>query len=369
LSVKDDGAGIPKEQQKNLFLRFYEGEYRKFNTIGTGIGLSLTKDLVELHGGTITVESGINKGTTFFVKIPIKKEAYKDENIDENVNVSTGEQMFVPESEEKENSHPVNKEYSLLLLEDNEELLRLMVKLLSVNYIVFTGTNGKEGLEIIEQEDVDLIVSDIMMPEMDGIEFCRHIKNSIDTCHIPIILLTAKNNEEDRTEAYDSGANAFISKPFNLSLLHSRISNLLKARERVNRDFKKQLVFETQELNYTSKDEKFLQEAIRYVNDHLTDGEIDTPNLYKALNISKATLYRKLKSLTGLNVTAFVRNIRLKAACRIMDKKKNIRISEVAYAVGFNDPKYFSVCFKKELGMHPSDYLDQFADSIDLDEE
>jgi len=216
-------------------------------------------------------------------------------------------------------------------------------------------------MEIIGQEDIDLIVSDIMMPEMDGIEFCKQMKGSLETSHIPIVLLTAKNREEDRAEAYDAGADGFITKPFNLSVLHARINNLLKQKERVSGDFKKQLVFETNELNYTSIDENFLQQAIDCVNRHLSDPDFDQQMFLDEMGTSKSTLYRKLKSLTGLNSSAFIRNIRLKAACRIMEEKRHIRVSELAYAVGFNDPKYFSVCFKKEFGMQPSEYLEKFV--------
>ena len=200
------------------------------------------------------------------------------------------------------------------------------------------------------------------MPEMDGMEFCKYVKGKLEISHIPVILLTAKNKEEDRAEAYEVGADAFISKPFNLAVLHARIRNLLKYKERMAHEFKKQLVFELKDLNYTSLDEDFMQRAIDCVNNHLEDCEFDQPQFADEMKTSKSTLYKKLKSLTGLNTSAFIRNVRLKSACRIMEEKGNsIRISELAYAVGFNDPKYFSACFKKEFGVLPSEYLDQFV--------
>jgi DNA-binding response OmpR family regulator len=361
LRVRDNGKGISEEGKKNLFKRFYEGDYRKFNTIGTGIGLALTKDLVELHGGSISVESEIDKGTTFFVRLPIDKSYFKDEEVDEE---TLPAQKTISGMDDN-TSHVVrasgNKPHSILLLEDNNELLQLMVRLLGRDYNVFTGANGKEGLEILENEDIDLVVSDIMMPEMDGIEVCRYIKERLDYSHIPIILLTAKNTEEDRAEAYESGADAFISKPFNLPVLHARIKNLLKYKERMARDFKNQLVFEVKDLHYTSLDEEFMQRAIECVNKHLSDPDFDQPQFIEEMGTSKSTLYKKLKSLTGLNTSAFIRNIRLKAACQIMEEKHSIRISELAYAVGFNDPKYFSACFKKEFGMLPSEYIERFV--------
>jgi len=367
-----------------MFNRFYDGEYRRFKTTGTGIGLSLVKDLVKLHQGSIKVESELNKGTTFLISLPIDRSYYKEDQIDEEN--QSGEEITVNKDAEDNNiddEDSTDKEivgqgknlnngklqdqqenYTLLIIEDNEDLLRIMVRLLSRNYHVLTAENGKEGLVLVENEDVDLIVSDIMMPEMDGIEFCRIIKSRLDYCHIPIILLTAKTKEEDRAEAYNSGADAFISKPFSLPVLHARIKNLLKSKERSAHDFKNQLVFEAKELKFTSLDEDFMKKAIDCVNRHLDDSNFDQDRFVAELGTSKSTLYKKLKSLTGLNTSAFIRNIRLKAACRVIEKKGSVRISELAYAVGFNDPKYFSSCFKKEFGMLPSEYMEGMSDDF-----
>ncbi len=361
LVIRDNGKGIAPDKMKTLFKRFYEGDYRRFNTIGTGIGLSLTKDLVELHQGTISVESEINKGTSFCVRIPIDRSFYKEDEIDDNMMVIPEETISSLQASASESGKYLEtKIHSLLVIEDNEDLLQLMVQLLSREYNIYTAQNGKEGIVVIENEDIDLVVSDIMMPEMNGIEFCKYVKNNFETCHIPLILLTAKNKEEDRIEAYDSGADGFISKPFKLTVLHAKIKNLLKSKERMAKDFKKQLVFEVKELNYTSIDEAFLQRAIDCVHRHLGDSEFDQQQFIDEMDSSKSTLYKKLKSLTGLNTSAFIRNIRLKAACKIAEEKQHIRISELAYAVGFNDPKYFSSCFKKEFGMLPSEYIEKY---------
>lgn len=364
LKVADNGKGLSPEAVRNLFKRFYEGDYRKFKTIGTGIGLSLTKDLVELHKGSIRVVSEPDEGTCFYVNIPVGRDAYKADEIDDSLTVSpdrietfSGNQndSIEPES----NTH--KKAYTLLVIEDNEDILNLLVRLLGVDYNLFTARNGKEGFEQMKQEQIDLVISDIMMPEMDGVAFCRLIKNDIETSHIPILLLTAKTQEEDRVVAYESGADGFITKPFSLSVLQARVNNLLKARERNTRDFKKQLVFEANELNYTSLDESFLQKAIELITENLSNSDFDQQQFLEAMGTSKSTLHRKIKSLTGLNTSGFIRNIRLKAACRLMETKQHIRISELAYAVGFNDPKYFSVCFKKEFGMQPSEYLERLG--------
>lgn len=368
LKIKDNGKGISKEKQKNLFKRFYEGDYRKFNTIGTGIGLSLTKDLVELHGGTISVESEVDHGTEFMVRIPIERSYYDEEQIDDEAISLMQNSVNYEDTQEDadvETQEVTIKANTILLVEDNGELLHLMTKLLSREYNVFTAQNGKEGIAVLEKEDVDLIVSDVMMPEMDGIEFCKYVKGHLEMSHIPMILLTAKNKEEDRAEAYEIGADAFISKPFNLTVLHARIRNLLKYKERMARDFKNQIVFEVKDLNYTSLDEDFIQRAIHCVNNHLEDPNFDQAQFADEMRTSKSTLYKKLKSLAGLNTSSFIRNVRLKAACRIMEEKgTNVRVSELAYAVGFNDPKYFSSCFKKEFDMLPSEYIERFIQNV-----
>lgn len=362
LTVTDNGLGITPEQQQKLFSFFYEGDYRRFNTTGTGIGLALTKNLVNLHRGTIRVESEVDKGTSFEIVLPIHVGAFDKEEVDNELiipsvplpaefSVAHEEDAIESLTEEKE------KKYSILVVEDEVELLCLMKSLLETYYVIFTAETGKQGLEVLKENDIDLIISDIMMPEMDGIEFCKTIKGDVEACDIPVILLTAKNQQKDQIEAYDSGANAFISKPFNLSVLYSRINNLLKAREQKNRDFKKQFVFEAKELNYTSIDEDFLERAFSCINQHLDDSDYSQNDFIRDMAVSRTTSFRKLKSLTGLTYTDFVKNVRLKAACRIMEEKKNVRVSELAYAVGFNDPKYFSACFKKEFGMTPKEYF------------
>jgi len=368
ISVKDNGAGIPEERRKSLFNRFYEGDYRQYNTIGTGIGLSLTRDLVVLHRGTIHLNTEFKEGTEFIIEIPITSDDYSGEEItmvavaefrDKIVDRDAYESSDEYDSMEVDASAP-----AILIVEDNEELLSVMERLLRREYRVLQALNGNEALEIIGSEEVDLVVSDVMMPEMDGMELTRRIKTNNEICHIPVILLTAKNTDEDRDEGYTAGADAYLAKPFNLSALHARIKNLLKIRERTANDFKKQFAFEIKGLNYTDMDEKFLSDAIACVERHLDDTEFDITRLVQEMGTSRSTLHKKLKTLTGLNSTGFIRNIRLKTASKIMDENKNVRISELAYMVGFNDPKYFSICFKKEFGMLPTEYAEKFTDEL-----
>lgn len=370
LSIRDNGVGISEKDLKNLFKRFYEGDYRRYNTIGTGIGLSLTKDLVTLHKGTIKVQSQMNEGSTFTVTIPIAKEAYTAEEIDRNTPDDRDQAAYGQLAAAEQQAHVLEPEAgpvaspektTILLVDDNEDLLEAMAKLLCHEHNVFTARNGIEALEVLPKQQVDLIITDILMPEMDGMEFCHYVKTHIEYSHIPILLLTAKTSEQDRIEAYNSGADGYIAKPFSLSVLQARINNLLKARKVASNDFRRQIVFDIKELNYTTLDEDFIRQAVDYVHAHLSDGEFDYLKFAQAMSVSKSTLYAKLKSLIGLNPTAFVRNIRLKAACHIMEEKTSLRISELAYAVGFNDPRYFSACFKKEFGMLPSEYLETYV--------
>jgi signal transduction histidine kinase/ligand-binding sensor domain-containing protein/DNA-binding response OmpR family regulator len=369
ITVKDNGKGISPERQETLFQRFYEGDYRQSHTIGTGIGLSLIRDLVNLHRGSIRVESEVGKGTQFFVEIPIEREVYSDEEIIEIIEETTQKEAIADRTEYERAGVVVPQHDEdtpcILLAEDNEELLSVMIRLLRREYRILQASNGSEALEIIKNEEVDLVVSDVVMPEMDGMELTRQIKTDIEICHIPVILLTAKSAEEDRNEGYTAGADAYLTKPFNLSVLHARIKNLLKAKKRAANDFKKQLAFEIKDFNYTDMDEKYLQNAIDCVNRNLSNPEFDVPQFISEMGTSRTTLHKKLKSLTGLNATGFVRNVRLKAACKIMDENKTIRISELAYAVGFNDPKYFSICFKKEFGIQPTEFMEKYSGALD----
>ena len=360
LSVNNPGELIPKEKLEHLFERFYEGEYRKFHTIGTGIGLSLTKDLVLLHHGTIQAFSNQEEGNTFVVELPIARKAFAEDEIDENTENMEDAILLADEGEEmlevglKEHQ---SEAATLLLVEDNEELLSLMMRLLQGRYRILKAADGGKALELLTKEEVDLIVSDVMMPGMDGMELCRKVKTQFETCHIPFILLTAKTSDEDRVEGYESGADGYICKPLRLSVLLAKIDNLLKRRKRMGVDFRKQLVFEAKELNYTSMDEAFIQKAVDCVNAHLGDCDFEHAQFIAEMGMARTTLADKLKLLTGLTPSAFISNVRLQAACRLIDEKKKIRIADLAYAVGFNDPKYFSSCFKKKFGLSPTEYM------------
>lgn len=377
ININNPGDPIPENKQKHLFERFYEGEYRKFHTIGTGIGLSLTKDLTLLHHGQIKVESDKDKGNTFTVLIPINKDAYSKEEIEEeNENyektgfntppeLSNPPFMKFQQPLSANNTSSAKTKPSLLLVEDNDDLRNVMRRILSDYFNISEASCGEAALLQLEDKDIDIIVSDIMMPGMNGFELCKKIKEGFETKHIPVILLTAKTSDMDRIEGYEVGADGYICKPLNISVLLAKIENLLRKNESHNNNSKKQLIFEAKHVDYTSQDEEFLKKAVECVNTHLSDLDFDTITFVKEMQMSRSTLNEKLKQLTDMTPLAFISSIRLQAAFRLLEEKKKIRVSELAYSVGFNDPKYFSQCFKKKFGFLPKEYTTSKTNSKD----
>ena len=360
ITVKDNGMGIKKEKQATLFDRFYEGEHRKFNTYGTGIGLSLTRDLVHLHHGEISFESEEGVGTTFTITLPIDKASFSEEEIDDQYTVtpSENESTELTEMSDKEDNAPsVQTMGKVLVVEDNDDILAILRHLLSTKYQVLTAYNGKEALEILENESVDLVVTDIMMPVMDGMELLCHIRENADNAHLPVIMLTAKRDDQDRAESYSAGADAYITKPFNSNVLMSRVENLMERSQATKKELKKKDLVGMTDIDLTSSDEEFLKRCIACVQKNIGNFDFDQQQFAEQTGTSKSTLYKKLKTLTGMNTSAFIRSIRMKTACEVLEKNPTIRISDLAYSVGYNDPKYFSSCFKKDFGMLPSEYV------------
>ena len=371
IRVKDNGIGIPKDRQKHLFHRFYDGEYRNRNTFGTGIGLSLTRDLVYLHNGTINYESEEGQGSTFTVTLPINKEAFSSAQIDEKnkINIDIPQsaildfsEISLKSAETAEDREAEDNAYKLLLVEDNVELLMLMQQLLHSRYRIFTAQNGRGALEVIRSTNLDLIISDVMMPEMDGYELTKTVKADPDYSHLPIILLTAKIQDSDRQDALTAGADDYVAKPFRMSDLQLRIDNIIENRQRIQREFKKQSIVETQKkvAEDPTPDNEFLQRAIQCVNEHLSDVDFDREAFARDMGASQSTLYNKLRATTGMNVTGFIRDIRMKAVDNIILQDPTLRVSDLAYKVGFKDPKYFATAFKKEFGVQPKEYIEKF---------
>jgi len=368
IKVRDTGSGIPKDKMKHLFQRFYDGEYRRHKTFGTGLGLALTRDLVYLHNGTIECESEEGRGTTFTLSLPITKDAFKAEQIDEEHKIdfnipknaiidftpdipNVNEEAFMEGTDEEET-------YRILIVEDNLELLMLMQHMLRAHYRVFAAQNGKDALDIIHKTDLDLIVSDVMMPEMDGLELTKTIKEDDNYKHLPVILLTAKTQAEDQEEALRIGADEYLTKPFRLSDLKLRIDNIIENRKRAQQEFTQKSNEDIEKEEIPTPEQEFLKKAVACVHAHLDDAEYDRDAFAADMGASPSTLYNKLRSLTGMNVTTFIRDIRMKEAYRIAKTNPGIRVSDLAYRVGFHDPKYFSTSFKKYFGAQPKEFLE-----------
>lgn len=367
-TINNPGDVISPEKIKHMFERFYEGEYRKFHTIGTGIGLSLTKDLVVLHHGEISVRSNADEGITFTVVLPVSYTAYTEEELGEETWVLEDELQTLPEEIPPSSNNENNIETKaiptvaeahkkhVLLVEDNDKLREILAKLLSDYFIVTSVSCGELALDELAKGNTDLVISDIMMPGIQGLELCQLIKSKFETKHIPVILLTAKTSDQDRIEGYEVGADGYICKPLRFPVLLAKIDNLLKRQETVKGDSRRQLVFEAGQVNFTPQDEVFLKEAVDCVNRHLSDMTFDVNAFIEEMGMARTTLSDKLKELTDMTPLAFISSIRLQAAFRILKEQKKIRISDLAYAVGFNDPKYFSQCFRKKFGFSPKEY-------------
>lgn len=357
--VSDTGKGIPADMLPNIFTRFYhQPQYKSVE--GNGIGLSLTKDLVEIHHGTIKVESQINAGTLFIISLPIEKDLYSEKDILPDVSSPLAPRQEISLDPAETVSLPAAphtpKDIKLLVVEDNADLRIILERILSRNYEVYSAENGKQALELIAAHDIDIVISDVMMPEMDGLELCDTLKKNESTSHIAVLLLTAKNSIDDRVACYNAGADGYLSKPFEQKILEARLNSLVK-----NKKEKQELFRSSQEMNLSQlacsgHEEKFLKKAVDIIeSDFLADSDFDSNALADQMNISRSTLYRKIKALTSLSPADFIRNIRLKNACRML-KDPSLSVKDVAYAVGFTDPRYFSSCFKNEFSMTPSEF-------------
>lgn len=359
MKVENTGDGIPENKLPLLFKRFYEGDYRKFKTKGTGIGLSLTKDLVELHQGTISVESIPGETTLFTVMIPADRENYMDEQIDEEPECLNDRPAGTDNKAEAEITP--EEQTHVLVVEDDIDLLTVMTKVLGKYFKVSTAANGVEALAVLKGSDrIEVVVTDYVMPEMDGIGLCREIRKDVTLCHIPLIMLTAKTQTEYHLEGYDAGADVYLTKPIEMVVLTAQLKALIATRKRLIQKYRQKEDLNVLELGLSELDRQFMDKAISTVGQQMEDSEFSNEVFCQMMNMTQSTLYRKLKSLTGMSPNEFIRNVRIKKACMLL-QRPDLQISDVAYMVGFTDPKYFSLIFKKEKGMAPTKYIESLG--------
>ena len=356
IKVKDNGRGIPKEHLKHIFHRFYRTSGG--NDTGIGIGLALTKNMVNLQGGSIKVESEPDRGSVFTLQLPISLSSHRGNTLSETNPMIPGDTLSYRGSEDHmpiKNTSKITRGQKkiILIVDDNEDFLTLVALQLEKYYHIITAVNGKEAFDLANENEVDLIVSDLMIPGMDGYQLCKAVKNDLNTSHIPFIIVTVNASDDSRAIGYEAGVDSYLTKPMDMQVLFSRIESLLKKRNEIHKKFNTGAFLEPNKIVTTSFDEKVLSKAKAIVENHLSDPELTVKVLCDELGMSNSMLYRKIKGLLNLTPNEFIRNIRLRKAAQLLEDK-SIHISEVAYQAGFNDLSYFGVCFKKQYGVTPS---------------
>lgn len=365
VSVQDSGIGISKEQQEHIFERFYQVRDGKRNTkVGTGIGLHLAKMMAELHHGSLQVESEPEKGSLFIVNLPLNKATYNADEFGVG-NEESPVTMFQPsvpvftaeKNEAKAEKTNKKGKWTALIVEDDTDILHYIESELSPYYQVYTAINGKEGLTKALQYLPDIIVSDIVMPEMDGLTLCKLIKTNEETCHIPVILLTAKTSIEQRIEGLETGADSYIPKPFNIKHLQMRIEKLIQLRETLKQKYSGELDVVEDDIKVVTSDEKLINKLNEKLKEQITNPDLNVDSISKELGISRVHLNRRLKAITNDSPGNYIRNYRLKHAAWLL-LNKNMTIAEITYAVGFSSQVHFSAIFKKHYGMSPTEYAE-----------
>ncbi|WP_157429262.1 hybrid sensor histidine kinase/response regulator transcription factor [Aequorivita sublithincola] len=354
ITIENSGNFIKAEEREKIFERFY-----KSTTLspGAGIGLALTKELTELHHGTILVNSEKGGLTTFTVQIPINKNAFESNEIFCAAISKTEEFSPTQEIVNLEKSIVIPEDAPILLIvDDNEDIRDYVSSIFETIYIVLSAKDGKEGFEKALEHIPDIVISDVMMPVEDGFELTKHLKENQLTSHIPVVLLTAKNQVTAKLEGMGIGADAYVTKPFNPQLLRANVDNLIENRRKLQQRFAQEVILAPKDIAVSSEDEKFLERLQKVLDEYLTNPDFSAETFAAEMAVSRMQLHRKLKALTGQTTTEFIRSQRLRLASKLL-KVDKISISEVGYAVGFNDPSYFTKCFKQEFGSSPSEYL------------
>lgn len=380
IKVLDSGPGIPEHRIKHIFERFYtEVGEQNLSMKGTGIGLSFTKKLVELHQGEIAVLSDASFGTSFYIRLPRNKEAYE---IVEGMSFHSEVESKTFFTETEANTHAISvmddivdkglsrtrsKLPVLLIVDDNADIRSFIKRGLGEEYYIYEAENGEKGFELAKKEVPNIIITDLMMPIMDGIELCDKLKTTQETSHIPVVMLTAKTSQEWEIEGLKTGADSYIRKPFDMEVLELKLKNILNYRDELRRRFNRDTTLQPTEVTVTSVDETFLNKAIGIVEKHMMNSEFSVELLVKEMSLSRSNLYLKIKELTGLSSSEFIRNIRLKRAVQLLENS-DLSVKEIMYMTGFNTASYFSKCFKKQFGVIPSKYVRQSGASTEFNE-
>jgi signal transduction histidine kinase/ligand-binding sensor domain-containing protein/DNA-binding response OmpR family regulator len=358
ISVADTGIGIAAESKTKIFERFFtDNNVTAILNQGSGIGLSIVKEFVELHGGEITIDSELGRGTTFVVTLPIEVIAEERTiTVDENPEVFTELESVAYEVVPQENVVEGNKMATILLVEDNEEFRFYLKDSLQPYFEIIEASNGKEGWQKTLSGHPQLVVSDISMPEMNGIALSQKIKSDKRTSHIPVILLTAISGEDDQLKGIKSGANDYLTKPFNFGILHAKIENLLLYNRSVKNAYSKQVQVQPIAIEIESREVKLLNKIVQYIDEKLNNPELSVEELSKHVGMSRGSLYHKLLEITGLTPIEYIRSVKLERAVELLEKS-DLNVAQIAYMTGFGTPSYFSKLFKAAFNMLPSEYI------------
>ena len=353
IKVEDSGIGIPKNELPHLFERFYKGNSSKNSAVieKIGIGLSLSKELIQLHGGNITVESVVNQGTIFNVIIPQFHGLTDKEVARKTIDLNCISPDYANSNDRKK---------TILLVEDNPDLLTVIANIIGKYYKVITARDGMQGLTIAIKEIPDLILSDILMPVMDGMQMCIEIKKHAATCHLPVVLLTAIDSQEYMLKGFDIGADAYITKPFNEYLLLSNIKNLIESREKLRQYFCPSPFFRELLQNRSTADGDFIKKCLNSIYENLENENYTLTNLSEKMNMSRSSLYRKIREVTSFKPVDFIKKAKLNYAAKLLLLNKDYNINEISWRSGFSDTKYFSKCFMQEFGINPSHFTEEY---------
>ena len=342
IDVADTGKSIPDSEKEKIFHRFYQASSNDNTQTGSGIGLHIVNEYVTMHNGTVTVHDNTPKGSVFVVNIPIQGISHEE-----------------PSDLQKTSETDVqseNKLKTVLVVDDNPDIVDFIKSSLQEHYNVMTAENGELALSLMADKSVDLVISDVMMPGIDGFELCKKIKSNINTSHIPVILLTARTTDESILEGLQLGADDYITKPFNMDMLALRVAKFMEWSEKSHQEFRKKMDIKPSEITITPLDEQFIQNAIKIVEDGMADNAFSVEMLATELCMSRSNLYKKLMAITGLGPTEFIRTIRIKRG-RYLLETSQLQITEIAYMVGYSSLKSFSMNFKAEFGVTPSEFL------------
>jgi DNA-binding response OmpR family regulator len=376
LTVKDTGPGIPGELREKIFDRFYQVDASHTREHeGTGIGLALTKELVELHHGEIAVESEVGRGATFIVRLPLGRTHLREEEVisDQARGMEQGAMEQFVESEDRElkledreskieerttNDQQPETGNQILMIEDNRDVRAYIRQYLEPEFKIIEAADGEEGVALALETIPDLIICDVMMPKRDGYEVCRMLKTDEKTSHVPVIMLTAKADRESKVYGLETGADDYVIKPFDARELLARVFNLIKQRQQLRERFGREITLQPKDIAVTSMDEQFLTRAMQIVEEHMSDEELSVEFLAHKIGMSRVHLNRKLRGLTDQTANEFIRTLRLKRAAQLLEKK-SATVLEIAYEVGFSNPSYFAECFEKQFGVLPSKFAER----------